>query len=308
MKQYAKESLDLARKTFQQWQEDKVSRLAAALAFFAVLSLPSLLTLAITIASQVIGARHARQVVLGEAGTIAGPQVQNALAAILETADRPQTLTLTALASVAILFFSASGVLVQLQDALNTIWGVQPDPAQGIFAVIKQRAFAFLVIIALGVLLIALLLANTLVTALGQSLNTFLPFSFGWARVLTLFVSFVLYTLLIAALFKTIPNAQIAWRDVGIGALVTALLLSVGIAGLSLYFEYSDPTSSYGAAGSLMALLLWVYFSAQILFLGAEFTEIYARRFGSSIRPDDNAVWQPAALTSSVATQSDKRR
>jgi membrane protein len=126
---------------------------------------------------------------------------------------------------------------------------------------------------------------------LGESLNTLLPFSFGWARVLTAVASLVSYTVLIAVLFKTIPNVQISWRDVAIGAVVTALLLSLGLVGLNLYFQFSNPTSSYGAASSFMALLIWIYYSAQMLFLGAEFTEVYALRFGNHFRPDEGAIW-----------------
>jgi membrane protein len=295
MKRYLKQLFNLAKKTVTQWQEDRVSRLAAALAFFAVLSIPSLLTLAITIAGQVIGTQEAQQFVLAEAGSIAGSQARNALATILETADRPQGLTLATLASIAVLFFSASGVLVQLQDALDTIWDVQPDPQQGILGTVKRRAFSFLIIVVIGILLIALLLANTLVSSLGQSLNDLLPLTVGWARVLTTLVSLLVYTLLIAVLYKTIPSVKISWHDVGVGAVATALLLSLGMIGLNLYFQYSDPTSSYGASGSLMALLLWTYFSAQMLFLGAEFTQVYALRFGDHIQPDDNAVWKSSA-------------
>ncbi|MFN2106929.1 MAG: YihY/virulence factor BrkB family protein [Candidatus Promineifilaceae bacterium] len=291
MKEFSKKLFYLVKKTVEQWQEDKVSRLAAALAFFAVLSIPSLMTLAITIAGQVIGERNAEQFVLSEAGTLAGPVARDALATVLETAKNLQGFTLSTLVSLAVLFFSASGVLVQLQDALDTVWDVQADPERGVMGTVKQRVFSFLVIVVIGILLIALLLANTFVSGLGESLNTLLPFSFGWARVLTAVASLVSYTVLIAVLFKTIPNVQISWRDVAIGAVVTALLLSLGLVGLNLYFQFSNPTSSYGAASSFMALLIWIYYSAQMLFLGAEFTEVYALRFGNHFRPDEGAIW-----------------
>ncbi|MFN2208614.1 MAG: YihY/virulence factor BrkB family protein [Candidatus Promineifilaceae bacterium] len=291
MKEFSKKLFYLVKKTVEQWQEDKVSRLAAALAFFAVLSIPSLMTLATTIAGQVIGERNAEQFVLSEAGTLAGPVARDALATVLETAKNLQGFTLSTLVSLAVLFFSASGVLVQLQDALDTVWDVQADPERGVMGTVKQRVFSFLVIVVIGILLIALLLANTFVSGLGESLNTLLPFSFGWARVLTAVASLVSYTVLIAVLFKTIPNVQISWRDVAIGAVVTALLLSLGLVGLNLYFQFSNPTSSYGAASSFMALLIWIYYSAQMLFLGAEFTEVYALRFGNHFRPDEGAIW-----------------
>jgi membrane protein len=291
MQEFGRQIIDLIKKTIEKWREDNVSRLAAALAFFTVLSIPSLLALVILIAGQVIGESNARQFILSETGTLAGVEARNALASILETANKPDGMTLAAMASVAILFFSASGMLVQLQDALNTIWNVQADPQQGIIGTIKQRVFSFIVVIAIGLIIVVLLLANTFVSTLGQSLDTLLPFSIGWARILTPAVSFLIFILLIATLFKTLPNVEIGWKEVGIGSLVTGLLLGFGIIGLNLYFQYRNPTASYGTAGSLMALLLWIYYSGQMLFLGAEFTEVYAKEYGNQIKPDDDAIW-----------------
>jgi membrane protein len=287
--------INLIKETIKKWQQDKVSRLAAALAFFTVLSIPSLLTLAILIAGQVIGESNARQFILGQAGSLVGSEARSALEAILQTTNRPDGITLAALTSLAILFFSASGMLVQLQDALDTIWDVQADPEQGVIAIVKQRVFSFAVIVVIGLLVVLMLLTNMIVSNFGQSLETMLPFSIAWARILTSAASFLIYILLIAILFKTIPNVEISWKDVGVGSLVTGLLLGLGIIGLNLYFQYRNPTASYGTAGSLMALLIWIYYSGQILFLGAEFTEVYAQQFGDRIRPDEDAIWSPTA-------------
>ncbi|MFN2173845.1 MAG: YihY/virulence factor BrkB family protein, partial [Candidatus Promineifilaceae bacterium] len=245
--------INLIKETIKKWQQDKVSRLAAALAFFTVLSIPSMLTLAILIAGQVIGESNARQFILGQAGSLVGSEARNALEVFLQTTNRPDGITLAAITSIAILFFSASGMLVQLQDALDTIWDVQADPEQGIIAIIKQRVFSFAVIVVIGLLVVLMLLTNMIVSNFGQSLETILPFSIAWARILTSATSFLIYILLIAILFKTIPNVEISWKDVGVGSLVTGLLLGLGIIGLNLYFQYRNPTASYGTAGSLMA-------------------------------------------------------
>lgn len=287
--------IDLVKKTVSSWQEDKASRLAAALSFYAVLSIPPLLVLAIGIAGQVVGKASARQGIVTQVEQMMGSGAKNAITLILDAASQPEGLSLATAVSIAVLFFSASGVFVQLQDALNTIWDVKPEPDQGVMNTVRQRGVSFLMILGIGVLLLVLLLINSLVVVLDQALTEILPFSVTWARWLNVGLSFAIVTGLIALVYKEVPDVKIAWRDVWVGALVTAVLFALGVFGMGLYLRYSSPTSSYGAAGSLIILLIWVYYSAQILFLGAEFTQVYADLYGKHIRPDENAVYMPGA-------------
>jgi len=291
MKQKIKNFLNLIKNTGIKWQEDKASRLAAALAFYAVVSIPPLLVLVIAIAGRFAGEQAARQAIVNQVGRVVGAEGQQAITTILEAAGRPEGLSLTTIISVIVLFFGASGVFVQLQETLNTIWDVQPDPEKGIMNRVQKRVFSFLLVIGIGFLLIVLLVVNSLVAVFSQMLSDVLPPAFAWAHLLNFVVSLLMMTGLIALVYKVIPDVKIAWRDVGVGAVVTAVLFMIGIFGLGQYFQYSNLTSNYGAAGSLIILLIWVYYSAQIFFLGAEFTQLYANRYGDRIRPDKGAVW-----------------
>jgi len=191
---------------------------------------------------------------------------------------------------VATLLFAASGVFGELQDSLNTIWEVQPRPNQGIMATIKQRFFSFAMVLGVGFLLLVSLAISAALGALGSMVGgDQADQSLVW-KAINFAVSFGVTTLLFALIYKYLPDAKIQWRDVWIGALVTALLFTLGKAALGWYLGRPGTTSTYGAAGSFVALLLWVYYSAQILFFGAEFTQVYAKAYGSQIAPADNAV------------------
>lgn len=287
----ARELFELIKETLQEWQADKVSRLAAALSFFAVLSIPSILVLAITVAEQLVGTDTAQQALLSQIDQYMGPSAQQAISTILNEASRPSSFSLRTIVSVALLFFGASGVFVQLQEAMNKVWNVKPDPQNSLMDTIKDRALSFALVIGLGLLLVLIVLANSLVTLLGQTLNNLLPGTLAWVRVLNYLTSFVMITGLLILIFNVIPDIHVQWKDVTLGAVVTAVLFLLGILAISQYFRISDPTSSYGAAGSLMAMLLWIYYSAQIVFIGAEFTQVYTARYGGNVYPSKGAVW-----------------
>lgn len=264
--------------------------MAAALAYYAILSIPPLLILIITLVGQFTGAEATRQAIVDQVRQWIGAQAANSIQTILDAAAQPINLSLTALVSLAVLFFSASGVFVQLQGTLNTIWNVMPDPEKGIMNTVRKRVFSFVMILAVGLLFLILLLASSVVAFLGNVISQFLPGSLPVLQVLNVVLGIVMLTLVIALIYKTLPDAEIKWRDVWMGSAVTAVLLLLGIVGIGLYLQYSDVTSSYGAAGSLIVLMIWVYFSAQIFFLGAEFTQVYANLYGSRILPEEGAV------------------
>jgi membrane protein len=207
--------------------------------------------------------------------------------------SKPSTGIVATLIGVVTLLFGASGVFGQLQTSLNAIWDVEPKPGRGILGLVRDRILSFGFILVVGFLLLVSLLLTAAVAVVAQWFGGMLPAMETLAQILNFVLSLAVITLLFGMIFKFLPDAKIAWHDVWIGAFITALLFTVGKFALGLYLAKSGVGSSYGAAGSLIVLLLWVYYSSQILFFGAEFTQVYANRFGSHVAPTDNAVSVP---------------
>lgn len=278
----------LLKETFQEWNEDKASRLAAALAYYTVFSIAPLLLIAIAIVGFIFGQEAAQGQITGQLSGLVGSQVAEIIQGLVNSAS--QGGGGVSILNIVILLFGASGVFVQLQEALNTIWEVQPKPGQGIRQILQTRLVSFSMILVIGFLLLVSLVLSTTLAAVGNFAGGLLPgFGFLW-QLLNFVVSFGVITLLFAAMYKILPDATIAWNDVWIGAGITALLFTIGKWLLGLYLGIASVGSAFGAAGSLVALLIWVYYSAQILFFGAEFTQVYAKRYGSRIQPAANAV------------------
>lgn len=283
--------VDLIKKTFKEWSEDKASRLAAALAYYTVFSIPPLLVVAIGIAALFTDRATVENQLVGQAGSLMGSQGAEAIETILDSAESPgRSELLPTIVGVVLLFFGASGVFTQLQDAMNTIWNVEADPDRGIWGAIKDRFFSFTMVLVIGFILLVSLMLSTLLTTFGDFAGQLVSDADVLLGIVNFIFSLVVITILFGLMFKTIPDVDITWRDVGIGALLTAILFKIGEYALGIYFDRSDPTSAFGAAGSVILLLLWVYYSVQILFLGAEFTQVYATEYGSGIRPEKGAV------------------
>ena len=283
--------VDLIKKTFKEWSEDKASRLAAALAYYTVFSIPPLLVVAIGIAALFTDRATVENQLVGQAGSLMGSQGAEAIETILDSAESPgRSELLPTIVGVVLLFFGASGVFTQLQDAMNTIWNVEADPDRGIWGAIKDRFFSFTMVLVIGFILLVSLMLSTLLTTFGDFAGHLVSDADVLLGIVNFIFSLVVITILFGLMFKTIPDVDITWRDVGIGALLTAILFKIGEYALGIYFDRSDPTSAFGAAGSVILLLLWVYYSVQILFLGAEFTQVYATEYGSGIRPEKGAV------------------
>lgn len=278
----------LGLQTFKEWSEDKASRLAASLAYYTVFSIPPLLIIILAITGQVFDDAQAR--ITAEINSFIGDTGGEAITAILENASEPGETWLATIISVVTLFIGASGVFGQLQDALNTVWEVQADPNRGFLATIKDRFFSFTMVLGVGFLLLVSLIISASLAALNEFVTGFVPGAVILANILNFVISFAVITLLFALIYKVVPDVQITWDDVWIGAVVTALLFTLGKWGIGLYLGRSAPGSTYGAAGSLIVILLWVYYSAQILFLGAEFTQVYANRYGHRLEPERGAV------------------
>ena len=283
--------VELLKETFKEWQEDKASRLAAALAYYTAFSIAPLLVIAIAIAAIVFGEQAAQGQIATQLAALVGKEAAEAIQELLKSSSRQSGEGIIATAiSIGLLFFGASNIFTQLQDSLNTIWEVAPKPGRGIKGIVKDRILSFGMVLGIGFLLLVSLVLSTVLAALGNYLGGMMPgLEFLWS-VLNFLLSFGVISLLFALMFKFLPDVKITWGDVAIGAVITALLFTIGKTLISLYLSNSGVGSTYGAAGSLVVLLLWVNFSAQILFFGAEFTQVYANKYGSLIVPTENAV------------------
>lgn len=278
--------LSMFKQAGSDWLQDKSVKLAAALAFYTMLSIAPLLIISIRIVGKMFGNERAREHIQAYVVDNVGQKGWEAIQPMLENASNGGGGLATAV-SIAILIFSASYVFGELQDSLNVIWEVKPRPDRGIWGTIKDRFFSFTLV--LGV--IFLLLVSLIVTTVLNAITDRLGMGEGiFYRALSFIVSFAIITGLFAAIFKYLPDVKISWRNVLPGAALTAVLFTIGKFLLGWYLGRQSTTSVYGAAGSLVALLLWVYYAAQILFFGAEFTQAYARAHGNGLAPEANAV------------------
>lgn len=280
--------IELLKKTFQEWQEDKASRLAAALAYYTAFSIAPLLIIVIAIAAFFFGEQAAQGEIVGQIQGLVGREGAEAIQTMIQNSRKPTTGIVATLISIGILLFGATNVFVQLQDALNTIWEVTPKP--GVKGIVKTRIISFSMILGIGFLLLVSLVLSAALAALGNYLGGMMPgFQFLWST-LNFCISFGIITLLFALIYRFLPDVKITWGDVAIGAAITALLFTIGKTLIGLYLGNSSVGSTYGAAGSFVVLLLWVNYSAQILLFGAEFTQVYANKFGSKIVPTEDAM------------------
>ncbi len=283
--------VNLLKQTFKEWNEDKASRLAAALAYYTVFSIPPLLVVAIGIASLFTERRVMEQQLINQAGSLMGRQGADAIETILESAETPGNGDLLpTVVAIVLLLLGASGVFTQLQDAMNTIWNVEADPDRGILGALKERFLSFTMVLAVGFILLVSLMLSTVLTTFGDFVGGIVSEAETILWLINFIFSFAVIMILFALIFKIVPDVDVAWRDVWRGAALTTALFKIGEYALGIYFERSDPTSAFGAAGSVILLLLWVYYSVQILFLGAEFTQVYTTNFGSGMRPERGAV------------------
>ena len=275
-----KKYLQLFKDTFTEFGEDKAPRLGAALAYYTIFSIGPLLLICIAMAGLFFGQEAAQGQVSAELGKFFGPEMSKSLEEMIQAAAKPRSGRVATIVGVITLLFGASGVFGQLKDALNTIWNVEPKKASGIKNFVMQRFLSMAMVLGIGFLLLVTLLVDTVISAMGGYVAQYVGGE-AVAQALQLALSFLVATVLFAAIFRVLPDLKIAWHDVWFGAGLTSLLFVIGKFGLGLYLGKAAPGSAYGAAGSLVILLIWVYWSAQILFLGAEFTQVYARTFGT---------------------------
>jgi membrane protein len=275
----------LVKHTATEWIDQGLSRMGAALAFYTLFAIAPLFIIVLAIAGLWFGEAAARRELFSQVSGLVGSEGGDAIQALISAANRPKTGAWATVIAVVTLFVGATGVFVQLQDALNSIWGVRRAPGRGVRNFIKDRLLSFALIVGIGFLLLVSLVLSAGLSALGKYMGGLLPVQETLWQGINFVVSFGVITLLFAMIFKLLPDVKIAWRDVWIGAMLTALLFNLGKFLLGLYLGRSSVTSAYGAAGSLVIVLLWVYYSAQILFFGAKFTQLYASQYSSHLEP-----------------------
>ena len=268
------------------WHRDKVSRLAAALAFYALFSMAPALLMIIAVASAMIGESAARQETLAYLEGLMGPGRAAFVLSVGERANRELSGTLGTLIGAGVLLFGATVLFAELRSALNDIWNVTHPPGKrkAVMRYLTSRLLAFLMVLSLGGLLSVAVSANTALNAAGELLGHYFEVPGFLLQLGAVLIVFTLMTLLFAVIFKILPETDIHWGDVWLGAFVTALLLSLGNYLIGLYLGRSSLASVYGAAGSLVLVLVWLYYSLRVFLLGAQFTAVYARQFGSRVQ------------------------
>jgi membrane protein len=272
-----------------EWSKDSVPRLGAALAYYTALSIAPLLVLALSVAALFFGDEAARSQIDHQLSALVGDQGGKAIQEMIANANEPTSGGIATVLSIATLLFGAAGVFGELQTSLNTIWGVEPKEGRGIWGFLRDRFLSFAMVLGVVFLLLVSLLLNAILAAVSDALYSVPESAEVVGHLVDFTVSVIVITLLFAMMFKLLPDVKMAWRDVWLGAFVTSLLFNLGKIAIGLYLGHSTMSSSYGVAGSFVVLLVWVFYSAQILFLGAEFTEVYANHYGSKVVPAENA-------------------
>ncbi len=271
----------LLRLTLQHWVKDYAMSMGAALAYYSFFSMAPLLLLVISVAGLVFGQDAAEGHLMHELSGLVGVDAARSIQTVVASVNRPAQSLVAALVSATVVLVGATSVFVELQDALDRIWRAPPRDNSGVLALLKDRLLSFGMILGLSFLLLVSLVVSAVISALGEWWRG----AFGeWlvlAEMVNFWVGFAITTAVFAMIYKFMPRVRVAWKDVWIGALVTALLFSAGRHLIGLYLGRSSMASTYGAAGSLVIVLVWIYYSAQAFLLGAEFTWVYACTFGS---------------------------
>ncbi len=277
---FARATWHLCYETVNEWVNDRASRKGAALAFYTVFSLAPILILSIAIAGLFFGQEAARGEIFGQVKDLLGTDAAAAVQAMIHSASRPGAGLIATAIGVVTLCIGATTALAELKDGLDQIWRAPPERTSGFWYFLRKRLLSVGLILSLGFLLLVSLVFSALVSALAR---TWAPSDVTGLMLqgVNFVFSFALVTLLFAMIYKILPSVHIAWKDVAIGSIITAALFSIGKALIGLYLGNSAVASSYGAAGSVILVLVWVYYSAQIFLLGAEFTKVYAHTYGS---------------------------
>ncbi len=274
----------IAKSTANQFIEDGALTLGAALAYYAIFALAPVLVLAVSVAGLVFSQPNAQHQVAQQLQSVVGQKAAGVVQSMMAAQTRSGSVIATAL-GIVVLLMGASGVFGQLKTSLNQIWKIRPKPGRAVAELLLDRALAIGLVLGIGVLLMASMVLTAVISKFYNAISRVISLPGFTARILDLGISWLVLTLLFALIFKLLPDVRVRWRDIWLGALVTALLFLGGEYVLGLYLGRQGTTSSYGAAGSVVLLLMWIYYSALILLIGAEFTHAYVRQTGHPVEP-----------------------
>jgi len=272
-----------------EWSADNAPRLGAALAYYAIFSLAPLLILVVAVAGAMFGSEAINGEVEQHLRYVVGPESARYIQTIVVQASEPKSGVLATMISAVVLIFAAMGLFGELRGAMNTVWNIESKPVHGVIAAfLRERFLSFCMLLGCILLLLAALLATTVLTAVTQHLDrSYTAFS---TQLITRIISWILVTFLFVLVYRLVPDAIVAWRDVWLGAIVTSLLFDLGNWLIGIYLGKVSVGSVYGAAGSLAVLLVWLYYSAQVFLYGAELTKTFAKRYGAGLLPAPGAV------------------
>ena len=281
----------LLKDTFTQWNEREPFNNSIIISYYTIFSLPGLLVIIINVAGYFYDKKEVTSQITNQVQGMVGGDTAKDVESIVDKASQGKETIVASILGVATLLFGATGVFYQLQQILNKMWEVKPQPKQKFLKLVRDRVFSFGLILVVGFLLLVSLVVSAGLTALSDWVSGYISESLNILfKVADFCVSLGVVTLLFASIYKFLPDAKIAWRDVWVGALLTSVLFVIAKFALGLYFGKSDPGSTYGAAGSIILIMLWVSYAGMILLFGAEFTQVYANQYGKKVQPNDTAV------------------
>lgn len=286
-----KEIRKVVIQSFKGFSEDKIPKYSASLAYTTVFSFGPLLIVIIFLCSIFFGQEATQGRIYSQLQQFVGEDAALQLQTIIKNASVSGKGTVAAAIGIITLLFGATAVFAEIQDSINTVWGLKAKPSKGLWKMLRNRFLSFSVVVSLGFLLLVSLAISTIIEGLSDKLKASFPdVAVIIFYILDLLISFVVITALFAVIFKVLPDAKTKWKDILPGALASGILFMIGKFAISFYIGKSNVGTTYGAAGSLVVLLLWVYYSAMILYLGAEFAKAWSTHKGSSIQPNDYAV------------------
>jgi membrane protein len=290
-KDYLKSLWKVLMATFSGFSDDNGLKLSASLAYYTIFSIAPLLILILSLAGIFLGPDSASNKLYSQIDQYVGPEAAKQIQDVIKNLQFSGKSGVALVSGIATLLLGASSIFLEIQDSLNTIWRVKAKPKKGWLKMLQNRFLSFSLIVSLGFLLLVSLLVNIIVNAISSKISHFLPsITERLIELVNLGISFMVIATLFAIIFKFLPDVKIKWKDVRSGAFFTAILFMLGQFIISLYLKYSAQGSAYGAAGSLIVLLVWIYYTAAILYIGAEFTQVYAEANCSHIEPAEYAV------------------
>ncbi|RCR66652.1 YihY/virulence factor BrkB family protein [Larkinella punicea] len=291
-KKFFTDAWTLLMGTFNGFMDDRGLKLSAALAYYTVFSLAPLLVLLISITSIFYGEEAIRGQVFSQINGLVGNQAAVQIQEMIKSVELSGKTNVALITGIFTLILGATSIFVEIQDSINLIWRVKAKPKRGWVKILKDRLLSSSLIVSLGFLLVVSLVVNGVILALSDILTRHFPdIAVIFAQALNFIISMGVVAVLFGVIFKVLPDAKIAWRDIRWGAIFTALLFMLGRYLIGLYIETTSTGSTYGAAGSLIVILVWIYYTAAILYFGAEFTQVYAEHYGIKIEPADYAVY-----------------